>query len=204
MYLRYLSIVFIFISVSCTPDELPQKELWEFIKDSNNNLSFSQNRKGVDIDLYHKPSSFFVQLELTDSSTNQELKAITDRYNEYWYFILGYSYQGKELLASTAGNRGQFKHLVETLSFGMTEKVQVITDQKKKVPLADFSHVRQYGMGRKSNVLLVFNKNEILDQTKEYFTIKIKDIGVNIGTTVFSFQKTDILNCPKLKLKKDE
>lgn len=185
---------------SCKQEVLNEKELYNYLKDERNGLIHHLKEDPFSILVMYKPSSLLAKQELRDEIDPVKIKTVTDRYNDYLYFALNYSYKEGELLNAFAGNRPKFSELVNQLSFGMREQVSIITDQKNKVPLADFIHSRHYGMGGGSMVLLVFNREDIISQTKDSFKIKLKDIGIGTGTVSFTIKKEDIENCPTLKI----
>lgn len=198
-WVTLLLIGLCFHLTSCTKKVLNEKELYTYLKDESNGLTHKWKEDPFEISVMYKPSSLLAKQELGEETDPVKIKEVTNRYNDYVYFVLNYAYKEGELLNAFAGDRGKFADLVNVLSFGMREKVCVITDQKQKIPLADFIHSRHYGMGGGSMVLLVFNKNEVLNQTKESFKLKLKDIGIGIGNTSFKIEKEKIENCPTLK-----
>ncbi|MGB0870926.1 MAG: hypothetical protein ACPGSD_15135 [Flavobacteriales bacterium] len=197
--LNYILSFLLFCFVSCTPDSLTEKKLYAFIKDTDNGLFQEIKEDPFTVSLMYKPSALVAKQEIEVDMTPKEKEDVYKRYEKYMYFVLNYSYKGQELLNAFGGNRPKFAELVQTLSFGMKEKINVITDQKKKVPLMDFIHSRHYGMGSGSMVLLVFKKNEILSQTNKDFIIKLKDIGVGLGNQSFKYDKNEIIQCPTIK-----
>ena len=196
----YILLLSLCISIiSCAPDKLKEKELYGYLKDESNGLIHTWENDPFGVSVMYKPSSLLAKQELGEEKDAKKVKDVKDRYNKYAYFVLNYSYNGGELLNAFAGNRPKFSELVNQLSFGMKEQISIITDQKKKVPLADFIHSRHYGMGGGSMVLLVFNREDILSQTNKHFKIKLKDIGIGTGNLSFTIEKENIENCPILK-----
>lgn len=184
---------------SCKQQVLNEKELYTYLKDENNGLIHSWKEEPFGVSVMYKPSSLLAKQEIGDETDPKKIKEIKERYNEYLYFVLNFSYQNGELLNAFAGNRLKFSELVNTLSFGMKEKVRIVTDQKEKVLLTDFIHSRHYGMGGGSMLLLVFDKNKVLGQTQTDFKIKLKEIGIGIGNLSFNIEKEKIEYCPTLK-----
>ena len=199
---KWIYIFFIgvcFHLTSCTQEVLHEKELYTYLKDERHGLIHSWEEEPFGVSVMYKPSALLAKQELGEEVDPVKIKEVTDRYDKYLYMVLNYAYKDGELLNAFAGNRSKFAELVNVLSFGMKEKVSIITDQKKKVPLADFIHSRHYGMGGGSMVLLVFNREEVLNQTQNTFKIKLKDIGIGSGNLSFTVEKEQIENCPTLK-----
>jgi hypothetical protein len=193
-------LVFLGLCISCTtPDSLDKPELIKYITNPDNGLFLTNEDGKFKTTIEYRPSEFFAQLEKNDSTSAEELKEIVDRYNSYLYFIVNFSYENKELLSTYVGHP-MYKTVIETLAFGLREKIQLITDKGNKVELMDFSHTRQYGMGNSAQVLIIFNKEEVLSETKNSFKIKIKKIGVGPPLQHFTFKKENLLECPKLNL----
>ena len=188
-----------FCLVSCSKETLNEKELYTYLKDEGNGLIHKWEKEPFGISVMYKPSSLLAKRELEKETDLQKIKEITDRYNQYLYFVLNYSYKDEGLLNAYANKRSIYAELVNVMSFGMKEKVGVITDNKQKLPLVDFIHNRHYGMGGGSTILLVFNRDDVLNSTKDRFKITLKDIGVGIGNISFDIEKEKIEYCPTLK-----
>ncbi len=203
-WVALLLIGLCFHLVSCKQEALNEKELYTYLKDESNGLIHKWKEDPFEISVMYKPSSLLAKQELGNETDPVKIKEITDRYNDYVYFVLNYAYKEGEVLNAFAGDRRKFADLVNVLSFQMREKVSIITDQKQKVQLADFIHSRHYGMGGGSMVLLVFDKKEVLSKTNNNFKLKLKDIGIGIGNQKYTYQKANIGNCPKLKLSYNE
>ena len=184
---------------SCTPDKLSEKALYTYLKDESNGLMHRWKKDPFEISVMYKPSSLLAKQELGEETDLSKIQEVNDRYNQYLYFVLSYSYKGGELLNAFGGDKEVFASLINQLSFGMNENVNIITDQKYKVPLSDYIHNRNYGKGSESSVLLVFNKNLVQNQSTEYFKLKLKDIGIRIGNKSFVILKEKLEKCPTLK-----
>lgn len=183
---------------SCKQQALNEKELYTYLKDENNGLIHQWKEDPFGISVMYKPSSLLAKQEIGNEIDLVKIQAIKERYNNYLYFVLNYSYKNGELLNAFGGNRPKFAELVNTLSFGMKEKVSILTDNKEKIPLADFIHSRHYGMGGGSKIVLIFDKNELLESTQSTFDFVLKDIGIGTGITKFNYKIKDIEQCPIL------
>lgn len=196
--LRFYILTFSFILLSCTKTELPEAGLYEFLKDQSNDLVHKKTIEPFGVSLMYKPSELLASQEITTQSSQLQIDSIEAKYEQYIYFVLNYTYREGDLLMAFRGNQGKYAGLVNQLSFGLRDKVSIITDKSKTIKLADAVFSRHYGLGAGSQVLLAFNRKEIFQQSTENFKVKIKDIGIGIGQVSFEINKEDIENCPKL------
>jgi hypothetical protein len=109
------------------------------------------------------------------------------------------SSNGKELLIQKAQNRAEYGAKVHQLSFGMADKV-ILTDQKRDtLPLLDYTYPRMYGMGRSTNLLLVYKK-EYEAMQQDHLFLTVKDLGYGTGEVTFKIDTKKLKNQPQLKV----
>ena len=121
-------------------------------------------------------------------------------YNDYVYFVLQLSVKDKDALYGTSSNQADFNEKLQTLSFRMQQYINMTTSEYDTIPLADAYYTRMFGMSQSSDVLLVFNREDIVDD--EWLSINSKEFGFKTGRKSFRFLQDNIQKTPKLtKLK---
>ena len=195
---KFLAISFFSTLLACTKTELPEAGLYEFLKDQSNHLIHTTMIEPFGVSLMYKPSELVASQEITKQSLQSEIDSLDAKYNQYVYFVLNYSYKDGDLLSAFNADRGKYSELVNQLSFGLRNKISIVTDKSKKISLADSVYSRHYGLGAGSQVILAFKREDIFKQSIEAFKVKIKDIGIGIGQVSFNVKIDDIKDCPKL------
>jgi len=195
----YILISTLFCLISCTPKELNEKELYAYLQDEDNGLFQKVNKDPFSVSVMYKPSTLMAKLEIEEGMSKIEIEEIKTRYEKNLYFVLSFSYKGQDLFNAFSNDKQKFSELNNNLSFGMKKITFLKSDLNTKLTLVDFFYTKKYGLGTGSKILLAFNKEKLLNQTKSKFYMTVKDIGIGIGKTVFSFETSDILNCPNIK-----
>ncbi len=198
LLLFIICIVFLY---SCTQKSFDSKdELWEYLRNDDNEYLHKKSVNGYDFSLLYKPTDILVDQELGNDHTKKDIKRLRGKYSQYLYFILSMSRGNKELLSTTPKNRQEFGAMVNQLAFGMGEKVHVFTPQKDTLELLDYVYPRMYGMSKSTSMLFVYPRdNKFLQE--EYLNFTIEDLGAYTGEVKFKIPTKRIKNEPKLKFK---
>lgn len=193
-----ICIVFLY---SCTQKSFDSKdELWEFLRNDDNEYLHKKSVNGYDFSLLYKPTDILVDQELRDKYSEKEIQNLRNKYSQYLYFTLSISRGNKELLSTAPKNRQEFGAMVNQLAFGMGKKVHVFTPQKDTLELLDYVYPRMYGMSKSTSMLFVYPRdNKFLQE--EYLNITIEDLGTYTGEVKFKIPTRRIKNEPKLKFK---
>jgi len=84
----------------------------------------------------------------------------------------------RDALYGTSSGQDDFSNKLQTLSFKMSEYVNVTTSGKDTIPVADYAFPRTFGLARSTNLLFVFNKEEMKD--KEWISFPKVEIPKNL------------------------
>lgn len=183
---------------SCGAKSFDSKEdLLIYLKDTENGYRFQKSVNGIDYSLTYRPTDLLVIQSVDADHREEEIYRLRKRYGNYLYFNLSMSANGKELLGQRIGSRAEFGAMVNQLSFGMSDKLNLIGEKRDTLPLMDFVYPRMYGMGESTDILLVYKSDpKVLEQ--EYLLLTIKDLGFGTGEVTFKIEANKIKKQPKL------
>lgn len=183
---------------SCGSKNFNAKEdMLAYLNDVDSGYHFQKSVNGIDYSLMYKPTDLMVLQFIENEHHSLEIERLRKRYADYLYFNLSMGFQERELLSQNLGSRQEFGAMVNQLSFGMANKVNLIGQQRDTIPLLDYVSPRMYGMGQSTEMLLVYERNpKILQQ--EYLLLIIKDLGFGTGEVTFKIETNKIINQPKL------
>ncbi len=187
---------------ACGPQEFDSEEaLWEHLKDPANGYLQEKTINGVSFSLLYRPTDLLVQQSMGDTKRKEEIDSLRNHYGQYLYLNLSLSQNGRELLGSMQGGRQNFGQLVNTLSFGMGEKLHLYTQQRDTLELLDHSAPRTYGMSQKTNLLLVYPRDP--ERLRgDHLTLVAEDLGLNTGDVAFKLKTEKIHKEPRLTFNK--
>lgn len=183
--------------VSCVKDFKSAEELQTFIADEDNGLTKSKRVGDVTIKVTHRPTDLLVDQELNGEVSEEVVKKLRNKYSKYAYFTLSLSAQNKEVEAYQVSDQGSFGSRVQQLSFGMTDVVELHTNTKDTVAVADYVYQRTFGIGNSSDMLFAFERDEL--KKSQWIQFQLDDFGLGIGTNRFRFKTKHIQNPPQLK-----
>ena len=197
----WLSILCMVVLSSCaTPEYLPEKELHQYLQDEDHGLSKSVQAGALTMKMTFRPTDFLLWQELEGEEDSTKIRQAFKNYNDYVYFVLQLSVKDKDALYGTSSNQADFNEKLQTLSFRMQQYINMTTSEYDTIPLADAYYTRMFGMSQSSDVLLVFNREDIVDD--EWLSINSKEFGFKTGRKSFRFLQDNIQKTPKLtKLK---
>ena len=195
-----LLLFFFLLLTSCANKTFNnEQELWTYLKNPDNGYLQQKNINGYDFSLLYKPTDLLVEQELGDASTSSaQVKKLRKKYQQYMYFTLSMSRNGKELLSTTPKNRQEFGAMVNQLAFGMQEKVHLFTQNKDTLELLDYNYPRMYGMSQSTTMLFVYPRDE-KQLSEETLNFTIQDLGTYTGEVKFKIETDKIRNEPRLK-----
>lgn len=178
------------ILTSCSNHTFDDKEsLMTYLQDEENGYLSHKTVNGIDFRLLFRPTDLLVEQELGEHFTKEDVDSLREKYNKYLYFNLSISKNNQEILSALAGNRSRFSAMVNTLSFGMKNKLNLITEARDTIPLADYIYPRMYGMTGATTIMLVYPTADVLSGG-DSFRIVVKDLNFGTGEVGFRF-KTD-------------
>ncbi|MCB0395305.1 MAG: hypothetical protein KDD36_01550 [Flavobacteriales bacterium] len=202
VFTAYFSLIgFLFagcvLLVSCgSGDTVTKQELQEYLRDAEHGLTKQREVGNARISLTYRPVDLLVERDLRDREriTQEAIDSARAPYSDFHYFILSMSVNNKEVAHASLSDRTVFTQMIERLSFDMGRFVYIISDHKDTVHLADFIYPRMYGMTGGTEMLLAFPKASL--QKSRRFEFVLEDIGLQIGTTRFSFETDDLGRVP--------
>ena len=175
-------------------------EMLSYLKDEKNGYIQHKKVNGVDFTLMYRPTDLLVKQELGDSISSDRVKALRGKYSKYLYFNLSMSKNNKELLSAAPKNRAEFGQMVNQLVFGMTEKVHLYTQSNDTVQMVDYVYPRLYGMGKSSNMMFIFQREE-KKLKEEYLNFNIQDFDLQTGEVNFKVPSRKINKEPSIQFK---
>jgi len=192
-----LALIMSFQSCS-TPNYLSEKDLKVYLFDKDNSLSKEHVLKGNKSIVTYRPTDLLLLQETRgttkiDSST---LVRLQQKYQDHYYFILSLSKNNKEAEYQQQG-MGQFSDLIQTLSFRMSEHVNMTTNSRDTIPVGDYIYPRTYGMSNASTLMFAFNKEKT--KSTEWVQFNLKEFGLGIGNQNFRFKTSDLENIPRIQ-----
>ncbi|MEM1323190.1 MAG: hypothetical protein AAGG75_23190 [Bacteroidota bacterium] len=190
-------IVFSLFITGCAHRLDSAEELRSFVADHSNGLTEEKTFGELNIRLRYRPTDLLVDQELGDEvATASEVERLRDQYDDYLYFLLSYSANGKEVEAWRVNSQQEFSTRVQALAFGMAEQVKLSSNTRDSIPLVDFIYQRTFGGGSSSDILLAFDRQAAKDA--DWLNFRLQDIGLGVGTNHFRFDAAAIEALPSL------
>jgi len=189
----------IFILTSCQQKTFDNRdELMAYVANTDNGYTQHKSVNGTDFSITYRPTDMLVRQELTEEMSRAQVDSLRQKYEPYLYFNLSLSKNNKEVLSNMSNSRADFGAMVNQLAFGMGVKVHLFSQKKDTIELLDYVYPREYGMGRATNIMLVYPKDEKL-MKDEFVHFTIEDIGIKTGEVGFKIPIEPIRNEPELK-----
>ncbi|UOY08633.1 hypothetical protein L0P88_08780 [Muricauda sp. SCSIO 64092] len=196
---KYLVLMLLGILASCHQKQFDsEKEFWAYVKNPENGYYHEKTMGHVTYALTYRPTDILVKQALGDQYTKRTIDSLRKKYGDYFYFNLSMSAHGQELLNTQVGDRNAFGAMVNQLAFGMGQKLNLITQAQDTIPLLDYIYPRMYGMGRSTDMLLVYKFDQEY-MSQEYLRLTIEDLGFGTGEVALKIDTEKIKNEPKLK-----
>lgn len=185
--------------LACTPSSFNSKqELLTYLRNVDNGYHFKKSINRIDYSLTYRPTDLMVYQFMDEKTEPASVEKLRKKYSKYLYFNLSMSSNGKELLSQNFGSRAEFGAKVSQLTFGMSEKITLTSQYRDTLPLLDYVYPRMYGMGRSTNLLLVYKK-EYEAMQQDHLFLTVKDLGYGTGEVTFKIDTKKLKNQPQLK-----
>ncbi|MFV8354979.1 hypothetical protein ACNQGB_02190 [Flavobacterium sp. XS1P32] len=186
-----LSLIILFVLISsCNKSFDTKDKMNTYIQDEENGYTKSKKINGIDVSLTFKPSNLVSWQEFSNYKYSKTKKdSLNKVYSKYLYFVLSLSKNSNEIFSTFPKSREELNAIQNTLTFEMNKKVSLTNSNKDTIPLIDFNSPRTYGMAKSTNVLLIFKKNELIENSDEFY-FNMSDIGLGIGDVKFKYDET--------------
>ena len=181
--------------ISCNQN-LPQNEddLIAYINDTDNGYRQSKTVNSVAVDVTYRPTQLMVcqEMSLLKNDSGQVKDSLTNKYKDYYYFLLTYTKDGNEILSTVPKTREEFNTIQNNLTFNMN-KLVCLTNRKDTLQFLDFNSPRTYGMSKSTNVLLIFKRDKSKSKGNT-FKVNVQDIGIGTGDLSFTYPSNLLLD----------
>jgi hypothetical protein len=192
----FLMLIFLASCQNKTFDTID--EVTNYVNDEENEYKYSKIINGVQYQLVYRPTDALVNQELAGRKNSKLIGTLRNKYNKYMYFNLSMSLNDQELLSSVAGDREKFGQIVSDLAFGMSDKVNLYTQEKDTLTMIESVYPRMYGMTNSTSLMIVYprDKRYLKD---EYLNFTVEDLGFNTGEVKIKIKTRALLNEPQLR-----
>lgn len=169
--------------------------LREYLLDQSNGVYKSETIGAYKVEVIYRPGDLLAaqELALNNAVSDSLWDRLKEKYARNLYFDLRFSLNDGELLHGLTGE--EYANMVNILSFRMKEYV-FITSGKDTLKVKDFMLDRTFGKASSTNLLLAFDRNNILNDKFLEFHIKKFDLGYE--NPRFRFKGKDIERVPKV------
>jgi len=174
----------------CNQPIKSKASLTKYLNDSKHGLSQAHEINKI------KAAITFIPWQVMASKTKRKDSSSVKVLKSKYYFVLGLSANGKELLRQLPFS--QYSEMVQVLAFRMRPYVSIVRDDGKVIEAEDCLFQQTYGMGKENEVLLVFNRSE-LQHTNE-MDLTIKEFGLNTGNLDYRINTKDIDQMPNIEI----
>ncbi len=199
--LALLSVItfILFFVTGCTKGLVTESELSKYVSDEDNGLTKSIQVGPTEISVSAQPNDLLVARELRGiaSPSSLELLKAKAKYEGQYYFILRLSREGKEVVTPAEAGLASFSELLQTLSFEMGDKVNVITSSRDTLHVADYVYNRTFGSATSSDLLFAFKKASTLERVG-HLELNLEEFGLGTGSQVFRFEIDDLNDAPQI------
>ncbi len=197
---RLLLIILGYCIISCSPSALTETELKQYILEPSNNLMQEETINDVNVRVTYRPTDLLVSQELTNATDTAHISSLRAKYNKYYYFVLSLSKNQREAIQASTMPQAQFSELLQTISFRMGAYVNMTTNARDTIPLADYVYNRTFGMGSSNDLLLVFNKEQA--KSANWLQINLAEFGLGVGRQALRFNRKELDEVPEIDFTK--
>lgn len=191
---KFYTLVVCLALCQCKPKELSVNELHAYVIDEANGLIHSTDINGTKVSVSYRPTDLCVAQEF-DSGGKETLDSLRKKYSNYHYFILSLTRDNGEALNRT-GDMRTYSQLVETMSFRMSDYVTLTTASRDTIPVGDFMMNRTYGLAASSDILFVFNREDIKES--QWLQFNLNEFGLGVGNQQFRFANQYLEEVPRV------
>jgi hypothetical protein len=179
---------------SCRKEKVNSEELVEYITDESNGLRRSATFQGTLVEVSYRPVDLLIAQDIAgEAFEKSKLADLQKKYSKKMYFTLSFSKNGADILQQTGPRH---RELVETLSFGMERHATMTTSSNDTIPLGDYVLNRTYGLSTSTDLLFVFDVQEINENN--WLQFNLNEFGLGIGNQRFRFEISDLNRAPKI------
>lgn len=198
--IKYHILIFVFVAClsSCKSPITDYKQYMKYIANVENGVTKTRATSGLKMSMKYLPVDYLTYTELISSkkeATEKEKEALKKAYENSLTFMMTFAPdKGKAFDVTKVGvsNYEEFSDRIEAMNFNFSNYIKLETEGKSLPPeLTQMESI--YGLENKRNILLVFNKKEIIDNVR----IVYKDEIFGTGTHKFLFLKEDLLAVPQ-------
>jgi len=197
---RLLLVFLGYCIISCSPSALTEAELKQYVLEPDNNLIQEETINDVNVRITYRPTDLLVAQELTNVTDTTHISLLRAKYNKYYYFVLSLSKNQREAIQAGTMPQAQFSELLQTISFRMAAYVNMTTNTRDTIPLADYVYNRTFGMGSSNDLLLVFNKEQA--KPADWLQINLAEFGLGVGRQALRFKCRQLDEVPQIDFTK--
>jgi len=179
----------VFCFTSCKKKITNKQDLIAYISEPQNGLQKIQQIGDIKVAITYRPGQLTWDKNITSKTASKEKDSL---YNNQLFFVLSMSAKNKELLRQLEFSK--YSEMVQVLAFRMKEFVSATPDNAKSVEPLSCVFQQTYGMGSANNVLIIFDRKELLSARD--LKIGIKEFGLQTGNLEFEFKTDDIKSLP--------
>lgn len=191
-------LLLLFGITSCNSTIDNYSDYMKYIASPDNGLTKTQSTSGLKISVKYLPLDYLVYAELKNAEgekTEAEKEALKKAYENSLTFMLTFAPdEGKAFDVTKVGvaDYDEFSERIENMNFNFSNYVKLESEDEEIQP--ELTQMEStYGLEKKRNILLVFNKKDIQDDTK----IVYKDEIFGTGTHRFLFKEEDLTSVPQ-------
>lgn len=185
-------------AISCKSTMNDYSDYMKYIANPDNGLTKTQTTSGLKISVKYLPIDYLAYTELKNSQevkTKEEKELLKKAYENSLTFMLTFAPdEGKTFDVTKVGvaNYEEFAERIENMNFNFSNYIKLETEKEEFQP--ELTQMEStYGLEKKRNIVLVFNRKNIQDDTK----IVYKDEIFGTGTHRFLFKKEDLTSIPQ-------
>jgi hypothetical protein len=191
--LLFILVFSIFIP-GCSGSDVSEDRLLEYLADESNGLTKSVTKDAIKTEVAYKPTDLLVKQDLAGTSQTGLIDSTRKKYGRHLYFTLRLSANDRELLEAIDGE--MYSDLLQTLSFRMTEFVNLTTSRQDTIRVADFVLNRSFGMSSATELLFVFDRQKA--NGAAWVQFNLNECGIGVGNQRFRFLMKDIEYIPQI------
>jgi len=183
---------------ACSPKSFEsKKDMLIYLTDEENGFIQHKTVNGVEYTLLYRPTDLMVAHELPEKAPVNEVMELVKKYRDHAYFTLSLGKNNREILTEAAGNKGNYRKLLQKLSFDMDRNITVTNQQRDTIPVMDFIYPRMYDLDGKNTIMFVLKRTDKVLKGKR-INIAIADLGLMTGEVTFRLPTEIIRNEPKI------
>jgi len=182
--------------LGCHSKSVSSEELQSYVLDEDNGLQKSVESSGTKVTVTYRPTDLWVQQEIEGKIVKAPtVDSLRRKYSRYYYFIVSLSRDNKEALHQVR-TMGHYSDLVQTMSFAMSQFVNLTTTKQDTIIVSDSMLNRTYGLGSSTDLLLVFERVKAEDD--DWVQLNLSEFGLGLGNQRFRFASKDFERLPSL------